>query len=335
VKFLAPVLPMALDLFFEGKKDRYHPVSLLPVTIQGPDRLRRMRTFSFSGDLSLADDRLVLTAGARHEWSENEFYDEPFMPWLPPTPLGKTEREELSPHGGFRFQPFPWVTLKGNIGEHYRVPTFFELFGNRGNVTGAPDLENETGTNRDIGVIFSHERFLCVERPFLEIAYMHNDVENLILFFPNSQRTMRPKNIGSARMRGIELSLSGTFYRSIRFAGNYSYLDGEDTGPIPYYNGNELAGRPAHQGALEIELTRRLWSVLYEWNHIGSNYLDRANREEVPERNIHNVSVTLRHPRHGITLTVEGRNIGDRRISDVSGYPLPGRSIYATLKLSR
>jgi iron complex outermembrane receptor protein len=333
-KILTPVVPFALELFFEGRKERFHPVERLPLEVIGPDRLRQMWTLALSGNLFLFDDRLVLTGGARTQWFENEFYNEPFLPWLPPTPQGKANGDERTPHAGFRANLLPYLTLKGNWGRYYRLPTFFELFGNLGSVTGASDLENEKGTNRDLGVILSGEQLSFIERPYLELVYLESDIENLILFFPNSQYTVKPKNIGSASIRGCELSMSGSLPGRVQLSGNYTYLDGRDESPIPYYNGNLLAGRPLHQANIRVQIGRKRWSADYELHYIGSNFLDQANMKEVAAREIHSASLTLRSPEHGVSFTIEGYNLGNDQISDVSGFPLPGRSFFTSMKIS-
>jgi iron complex outermembrane receptor protein len=334
-KLYAPVLPLAIEAFVEGRKDRFHPVSLVPRYSAGPDRLRTSRILSVAGDLSLLSDRVILTAGTRHEWHENEFYDEPFMPWLPPTPQGRAKKTERTPSFGFRLHPAACVVLKGNWGRHYRVPTFFELFGNRGSVTGDSGLENENGENFDVGIVFSAERFWRFDNPFLEVVYLNNDVENLILFFPNSQHTVKPRNIGSASIEGCELSASLGMPGSIVLSANYSYLRGKDTSPIPYYTGNDLPGRPAHEAFASLTLLKRRWDASYELHFIGSNYLDRANMEEVSARTLHNLIIGLKLPRHGMSLSLEGCNLGDDRTQDVSGFPLPGRSFYITARWKR
>jgi len=30
---------------------------------------------------------------------------------------------------------------------------------------------------------------------------------------------------------------------------------------------------------------------------------------------------------------VEGKNLGDRRLADVAGYPLPGRSVFVSMEV--
>ena len=326
-------LPLSLDLFFEEREERFHPHSLIPAPVEGPDRLRRVRTFSLSGDIRPLGDRLVLTAGGRIERHTSEFYEEAPFPWLPPTPTGRVTATERTPQAGFRWHLLPWLCLKGNWGRYHRVPTFLELFGNLGSVTGNPGLEPERGINRDIGILLRADRFLALDDPFLELVYIDNDVEDLILFFPNSQYTSTPVNIGSAEIRGLEASFSGSIRRLVRLSGGYTLLDGRDTGPIPYYNGNRLAGRPVHQGSGRIELLRSSWTAGYELHYIGANYLDQANMLEVPARAIHNLALELSSG--GISLSFEGRNLGDDRISDVNGFPLPGRSFYTTVSYTR
>jgi iron complex outermembrane receptor protein len=326
-------IPVSLDLFFEGRKERFHPVSLVPTLVEGPDRLRSVRTLSISGDARPLGDRLVLTVGGRVEHHTSEFYEEAPFPWLPPSPTGRVSSTEQTPQAGFRWHLLTCLCLKGNWGRYHRIPTFLELFGNLGSVTGNPDLEPERGTNRDIGILLRASGFLMLDNPFLELVYLDNEIENLILFFPNSQYTSIPVNIGSASIRGFEATFSGSVGRLVRLSGNYALLEGRDTGPIPYYNGNRLAGRPVHQASGRIEITRTHWKAGYELHYIGSNYLDQANMIEVPARSIHNMLLELSS--RGLSISFEGRNLGDDRISDVNGFPLPGRSFYTTVSYAR
>ncbi len=330
-----PWLPVSLTIFGEGRKERFHPVELFPRSSSGPDRLRETHTLSLTGDIVLLEERLVLTTSLTSQWYQNEFYTRPPIPALPPSPRGKFEDRHHSPHLGLRCRLAPFLTLKGNWGRYYRLPTFLELFGNIGSVTGNSELIPENSENRDIGLIFSTDKISFLQNPFAELAWLDNRIEDLILFFPNSQRTVKPQNIGAATVRGAEFSASFSLLDFITVSGNYSYLYTRNESPIPYYSGNQLPARPRHQGAFQLGIKRNRWSCLYQLHHIGSNYLDRANMNEVPGRKIHNLSLTLKDPDHGVSLTLEAQNLGDNRIADVSGFPLPGRSFYTTLELSR
>jgi outer membrane cobalamin receptor len=331
MRLFAPKLPLTGDVSFEGKKERYHPHSHYPSPTSGPDRLRESYTLYIGGELYLLKQSFVLTAAERFQGHSDEFYEESLFPWLPPTPQGKFERDEHTPNFGFRWRVMSFATVKGNWGRYYRMPTFLELFGNLGSVTGSSDLEPEEGLNRDIGLILSRETAGFLRGLFLEVVYLHNKVDNLILFFPNSQHTSKPRNIGAARIKGWELSFSGSFRERLRLSGNYTRLDTEDTSDIPYYNGNNLAGRPENEFAMFIDWLYRRGKIGYELHYIGSNFIDRANMQEIPSRKIHNVIVRIDTPLKGLSVTAEGRNLTDNRVSDINGFPLPGRTFYATL----
>ena len=93
----------------------------------------------------------------------------------------------------------------------------------------APDYEFRVGGRR---------------RFFLETVYLTNEVENLILFFPNSQRTSRPANIGAAKIQGWECSFSTWIWSSFQLSANYTRLETKDTSEIPFYKGNQLPSGP-------------------------------------------------------------------------------------------
>jgi len=326
-----PLLPLSADIFIESKKERFSPKSYLPSLREGPDRLRKSLTSAVSGNLSLFKDRAVLSAGTKYLWSESEFYDAARFIWLPPTPQGKIKNEYQSPRAGIRVHLCKGLTIKGNIGRHYRTPTFFELFGNIGSVTGDGNLEPEKGLNRDIGAVFSRDKLWFLKRLYLETLYFDNEVTNLILFFPNSQSTVKPTNIGSSLIRGCEFSLSLNLTQFIGLSGNYTYIYGRDTSPIPYYNGNELASTPAHEASLTVNLSGKGMNLAWKLHYIGSNFLDRANMKEVPGREIHSISLETKPLGDRFLITLEGRNLTNNQIRDVSGFPLPGRSFYLTM----
>lgn len=332
-KWFVPHTPLALEAVFESRKERFHPATNVPAPEEGPNRLRRSNTTVVSGDLYLLAQTVIVTAAQRFEHHINEFYDDPPFPWLPPSPQGKVKHRERTPSFGARWHATSFAVVKGNWGEYYRLPTFLEMFGNVGSITGNADLEPERGYNRDVGVTLTFDHVGPMQNVFLETVYLDNNVDNLILFFPNSQFTSQPTNIGSASISGWEVSFSTVVAGRLQVGGNYARLDTEDTSDIPYYTGNQLPSRPENELSVALSLPWKWWTATYELHHIGANYLDRANMQSVPARDLHNVVLRLRTPIEALSFTLEGRNLTDDQVSDVGGFPLPGRTFYSTASL--
>jgi outer membrane receptor protein involved in Fe transport len=166
---------------------------------------------------------------------------------------------------------------------------------------------------------------------FLEVVYVDNEVTNLILFFPNSQHTTKPTNVGSATVKGWEVSFAASIGARFRLSGNYTRLDTEDTSDIPYYRGNRLPSRPRDDALLVAAYRADRWRLTWEAHFIGANFLDRANMGEVPARGLHGVIFRALTPLPGVTISLEALNLTDDRATDVSGFPLPGRALYATM----
>jgi iron complex outermembrane receptor protein len=183
--------------------------------------------------------------------------------------------------------------------------------------------------------VVSAQRAPFVEDLFVEVTYHDNTVENLILFFANSQNTSRPRNIGAARIRGWESSAAFTVGGRARASLSWTRMNTEDTGDEPAYNGKPLPSRPRDEVAVSLATWLRAWRLTYEYHFIGANYLDRYSQKSVPARHLHNVIAAWNLPVPGLAFTVEGRNLTDNRVSDVGGFPLPGRSFYTTLAYRR
>jgi len=330
-RWYAPWLPVALEATFNGTKEQYHPVNNLPQPSEGPDRWRQSTIGSLGADVYLLQQKLVLTGVYRAERYENEFYDPPRFPWLPPTPQGRVSYDAEAPSVGLRWQALPWFAIKGNAGRYYRVPTFLELFGTTGSVTGNATLEPEQGDNLDAGVVISAGRLGALRSLLFEASVFDNTAENLILFFPNSQYTSKPENIGAAHIQGFELSAAAMLAERVEVSGSYTHMDTRDTGNIPAYHGKELPSRPNDEVTASISGILGTARLTYELHYIASNWLNRYNTLETPARTIHGALASLRTPVSGLVLSLEGRNLTNNQIVDVAGYPLPGRCFYSTL----
>ena len=104
----------------------------------------------------------------------------------------------------------------------------------------------------------------------------------------------------------------------------------KNTSDIPFLKDKKLPGRPEKELFVRSELFNRRAKVFYEYNYLSNNFLDQANIRKVDERNIHNAGISI-YPFNSTTFTFEVKNIGDEQVSDVLGFPLPGRSYFGTV----
>jgi outer membrane receptor protein involved in Fe transport len=127
------------------------------------------------------------------------------------------------------------------------------------------------------------------------------------------------------------VSWSVTALRHVRLFGNYTFQDAEDTSDA-FSHGNALSGRPRHELHQSLELFTDIGKLVYEFEYIAKNFLDRANAFVVDNRTLHNVRLTVLPFGTALKLTFEAKNITDTQVEDFRGFPLPGRSFFGTVE---
>jgi iron complex outermembrane receptor protein len=338
-----PALLTALSHETFGQRDDVGGPGVQPG--RQPDRTRLRGTVAAEDEILLLDERVAIVPGLRWEG----FHDE-----APPDPRlargvdtsGTVDRSVWSPRLGVRVEPWPGIAFLGNAGRYERVPSLQELFGASGTIQGNPDLQPETTLNWDVGFRLTAAQLGPVAtRPSLEYAYFDNQVDDVIVVVPTSVNLFTSRNVAEARVRGHEVAASVRLWEHIGLVGNYTHQDAVDESDIPFRHGNRLPGRPTHEAYARIELAwdaerplplgavaSRLWPgrLWGDANIIADNFLDTANTERVPRRDLFGVGVTLEPIPHW-KASLEGRNLGDDQTRDALDFPLPGRSFYATL----
>ena len=99
---------------------------------------------------------------------------------------------------------------------------------------------------------------------------------------------------------------------------------------VPRYAGKQLPERPADELYTRVELFSERGRAYYEFNFVSGNFLDQINFDLVPSRGVHTIGAAYRIV-EPVTMSVEARNLTDNRISDVAGFPLPGRAFFGTV----
>ncbi len=315
-----------LTLLGAYRNERAESRDELAEPAEGDTQERTTYQAGVEDEVYLLDDRLVLVPQVLYTFLDHEFGGRAPFSWK--------ELPSLDDQGywtyrlGLSYQPRPWVKVRANAARAYRFPTLTELFGDRGTVIGNPELVPERGLNWDLGVAV--DPVWPAGRLHLEAAYFQSRTDDLILFEQTSQRTVRATNVSSAWVWGLETAWSLEVTRRLAVSGNYTFQHTENTSDIPYYRGNQLPARPEHELFNRLELLFGWGKVFHELSWTSGNYLDAANFEKAETRRIHNLGLSVQ-PGRGLTVTFELKNLTDEQVSDALGFPLPGRSYYATV----
>ncbi len=264
-------------------------------------------------------------------------------------------RAAASPRLGANVRVFGPLTLRGSIGRYFRVPTLIELFGDRGYIVGNEGLRPERGVAADGGLVLDlqHDRVAVLGH----VAGFWTRSRDLIQWI-SAGTVARPENIGHARVRGLESSLAAVADGGIaEVLVHYTLLDTADRGDDPTRRGHALPGRPRHDLFARASMGHR-WAIrgvgfaprlAYTVEVVAKTWLDPSGRYLLPARALQTIGLEARIAER-VVLAADVRNLLDVRTASVSlpiagartrvvpvadfiGYPLPGRSLWISLRL--
>ena len=330
------------DMFVEWTGDRQNligTVNLLHETYESEDHLgksnprdSRRDTFSLGlqDSIFLFDDSLIVTPAARYNWIEDTLSAGTSI-W--DMPLGQENRSDnyLTPQIGLVYGPLTWLKLKSNLAKYVRQPSFFELFGDRGLFVGNPDLKEERGINFDIGAECQWAAPVdWFQRLSLNAAYFHNDVEDLITRVYDARGIGKSVNMSGALIRGVELSGTAEFLDRFRAVANFTHQDPKNESDINAFDGKRLPGRFENSLLGRLEARYAGVTVYGEYVMETGLYYDAANL--LPAADKKEVNAGISWAVGSWMFRLEGKNLADEWYEDFNGFPLPGRSFYASVK---
>ncbi|HYM80007.1 MAG TPA: TonB-dependent receptor, partial [Candidatus Limnocylindria bacterium] len=242
------------------------------------------------------------------------------------TPQTDRDLEIQTPQLGLALRGPLGVEVRTNWNRAERAPDFLELFGNQGGVLGNPALGPERIESWDAGAAWTAPAAWPLTGA-VEWAHFHSYARDLVLYVRSSQSSVRAQNITRARIHGDELSVRAAAPAGLSLAGALTWQTAVDAGTVPFWTGKRLPQRPGRESTVRLEWHRgplRSSATLHE---LGDNYLDRYNRQRVTSRTLIGASLAVTPFLGGFGVVLEAKNLGNRQVSDVAGFPLPGRSL--------
>lgn len=261
--------------------------------------------------MSLADERVLVTVGARRQRIKDYGYD-----YSSGAPNARYEQSAVTPLAGVVFKPLKGLSMYANYAEALQ----------QGPVASGTNIDNvgevfapytsrqkEIGVKYDAGKLGVSAALFTISQPMAYVADRHFGV------------------YGEQRNRGLELSAFGMPVRGLRVLGGLTLLDATQRRTAGAINqGKDVIGVPGTQlnlgaewdvpGVSGLSLSAR---TLYT----ASQYADPANTQKLPAWTRLDLGATWRTSALGRDLTLRARvdNVADRSYwASAGGYPGAG-----------
>ena len=261
-----------------------------------------------------------------------------------------------SPRVTMRLLASPDVSLKASGGWYVRLPTLVELFGDRGYIVGSPTLRPERGPSAECGAVWAPARALAggaVDRVLVEADVFATRASNTIAFITTAGYVARAANIGESQTSGAELVASLRALHALSLTASYTRLASEQISSDPSIAGKPLPRTPADLLYARADLARGRASAWLDASVQSESFLDNAGLGRVPGRALLGTGARIEIAAH-VGISVSIANLTDLRVvqlplspppsptftstpsplTDVAGYPLPGRSYYVSMDWS-
>ncbi len=312
-------------LFAAQRSEYYEPLNRLGPPQSGTKSSRQIISTGLEDEIILLSDRLNIVPSLRFENLYNS------------GDLNINSDHQISAKLGLQARLIDQFYIQSNVYRGFRNPTFAELFGDRGALQGNPNLLPEKAFNFDLGLSYDLPAFSWLNQVHVEATYFRHDVNRLIQFVQTSSFTAQAMNMNKALIQGGEFMFTGVIGDRFRLITSYTFQQAKDTSSNPDTKGNFLPGRPKHELysliSWDEEWTRWFSSNLYtDLRYMSGNYLDQQNLLQVTNRMLLGAGVSLSFIEK-ITAGFFVQNILNDRISDLIGYPLPGRSYWGSVEV--
>ncbi len=314
-----------MTAFVAERSEFFVPYDRLATPAKGPQSSRYSIDAGLEEEMMFFSERLTVIPSVRIQnlWSGGD--------------LGDRSDHQLSGKLGLSLRMVDDFYFKANGYRGFRNPSFVELFGNTGSLQGNPALKAESAINFDAGLSYDFPETSWFDGGHIEATYYRDDVKDLIQYVQTSNFTAKAFNMNKAIIQGVETMAAAKLVKRFSLLASYTFQEAKDDSGDPNTQGKYLPGRPKHQlyakGAWKEEWLKWLESVVWcDLNYISGNYLDTQNLLQLTNRTMLGSGVTLNFISH-IALSFWVQNILNDRVSDVLGFPMPGRSYWGSLEI--
>nr|WP_044653984.1 TonB-dependent receptor [Bacteroides acidifaciens] len=254
---------------------------------------------------------------------------------------------KLTPYVSASFKPFrnEEFRIRFFYKDIFRLPSFNDLYYQE---VGNTKLKPENARQYNIGLTYSKN--VCSFLPYLSatVDAYYNKVTDKIIAYPTKNLAIwSMRNLGSVDIKGIDvtgnLSLQPWEKIRINLSGNYTYqraLDVTSSAPDSeegrtYKHQIAYTPRVSASGQAGIETP---WiNLSYSFLFSGKRYIQGENIAENRMNSYSDHSISANRSfnilKTHTTISLELLNISDKNCEIVKNFPMPGRSVRATISI--
>ncbi len=216
------------------------------------------------------------------------------------------------------------VQIKANVSRDIRIPTLYELYGDRGFSIGNEELQPESALNAEFGLSLDSTDYTT------SLTYFQRRLEDAILVIYDSRAIGQAENVSKARIAGVEWEHAWQATSFWKLDAQLTYQDSEDRSGARAFQGNSLAGVFKKQALLGSEWGVADLRLRLEYHYQDDGFYDRSAVAGMPTQKRMDATFGWYGTRTAIEMQL--LNLGDQRIEDFNRYPGPGRHVFFTYK---
>nr|MBQ5604680.1 TonB-dependent receptor [Bacteroidales bacterium] len=251
----------------------------------------------------------------------------------------------FSPYAGLSIKPFQEECyLRGFFKHSFRLPSFNDLYyGKVGNV----NLKPENAWQYNLGLTWARHISHWFPRFYISADAYYNRIEDKIVALPTKNLFVwSMTNLGRVDIKGIDVNLHGSLRPvkdyQIDFSGSYSFQQALDhtsqEGASGKVYGHQIAYTPRHSGSGQISLDTPFGQFSYNLTVCGERYILGQNIEEnrLDGYSDHSLAYLkdFQWKHYQSRFKFEILNLLDENYAVIKYFPMPGRSIRASLSFS-
>jgi outer membrane cobalamin receptor len=238
---------------------------------------------------------------------------------------------------GIAYQPNKFNTINTksidfsaflNWSKGVRPPTLFEMFGDRGNFKGNPNLQPEQAETLSLGSTVNYANLS------LTGAIYQQQLTNSIVAIFNSSSVGSYGNVSSAELTGLELQANYQVNTTLSLVLQANLIDSNTQSEYVAYNNKRLPGiyHQQYSAAIRYLITEN-WRVNLNSNIDNELYFNRANifnstgsnAENPANRFVTNLQLSWQQGKFTANLAIN--NLFDDEYQDLANRPAEGRNI--------